>query len=82
MSSSPPLKLTSVLYTGNGAVGKIVAGAAAKTLTPTTLELGGKSPTIVAEDANIKMIARRIMSIKQLNIGQMCGALQPSRTDH
>lgn len=64
---------TVVCYTGGGPVGKIVAGAAAKTLTPTTLELGGKSPTIVAPDADLKITARRMLSIKQMNVGKMCG---------
>jgi acyl-CoA reductase-like NAD-dependent aldehyde dehydrogenase len=66
-------QLTPVCYTGGGPVGKIVAGAAAKTLTPTTLELGGKSPTIVCSDANLQIAARRMISIKQMNVGQMCG---------
>ncbi|KAL1412475.1 Hexadecenal dehydrogenase [Vanrija albida] len=63
-----------IMYTGSGVVGKIVAGAAAKTLTPTTLELGGKSPVIVAPDADVKIGARRILSMKSLNLGQVCVA--------
>ncbi|WVO13587.1 hypothetical protein L204_101208 [Cryptococcus depauperatus] len=63
-----------VFYTGSAAVGKIVAGACAKTLTPSTLELGGKSPVIVSSCANLKMVARRMLSIKQMNGGQMCVA--------
>lgn len=59
------------MYTGSGMVGKIVATAAAKTLTPTTLELGGKSPVIVAPDADVKIGARRILSMKSLNLGQV-----------
>ncbi|WWC92528.1 uncharacterized protein L201_007487 [Kwoniella dendrophila CBS 6074] len=55
-----------ILYTGAGGVGKIVAAAAAKTLTPTTLELGGKSPVIVSSCANLKITARRMFSIKQM----------------
>jgi aldehyde dehydrogenase (NAD+) len=66
-----------ILYTGNGTVGRIVATAAAKHLTPVTLELGGKSPTIVARDANLKMAASRVAFSKFLNAGQTCVA-----TDH
>ncbi|KAI9637190.1 Aldehyde/histidinol dehydrogenase [Dioszegia hungarica] len=61
-----------IIYTGSTRVGRIVAAAAAKTLTPTTLELGGKSPVIVAECANIKVAMKRLLSLKQANIGQMC----------
>lgn len=68
-----------ICYTGGGAVGKIVAGAAAKTLTPSTLELGGKSPTIVCSDADVNIAARRMVSIKQMNAGQVCG--EPHSTD-
>lgn len=45
-------------------VGKIVMQAAAKTLTPVTLELGGKSPTIVDETANLSVAAKRIISVR------------------
>ncbi|ORY28000.1 Aldehyde/histidinol dehydrogenase [Naematelia encephala] len=61
-----------ILFTGSGRVGKIIADAAAKTLTPTTLELGGKSPVIVSSCANLKITAKRLLSIKQLNTGQIC----------
>jgi len=61
-----------ILFTGSGRVGKIVAAAAAKTLTPTTLELGGKSPTIVAGDANMRLTARRMMSVKPMSGSQIC----------
>lgn len=63
-----------ILYTGNGTVGRIVATAAAKHLTPVTLELGGKSPVIVARDANIKLAASRVAFAKFLNAGQTCVA--------
>ncbi|BEI82732.1 hypothetical protein CcaverHIS002_0306000 [Cutaneotrichosporon cavernicola] len=63
-----------ILYTGSGQVGKIVATAAAQTLTSTTLELGGKSPVIVSADADITITARRMLSMKQLNAGQVCVA--------
>jgi aldehyde dehydrogenase (NAD+) len=61
-----------IMYTGNGAVGRIVAEAAAKHLTPVTLELGGQSPTIVDKDANIGLAVQRIASGKWLNAGQTC----------
>ena len=61
-----------IFYTGNGRVGRIVMTAAAKHLTPVTLELGGKSPVIVDRDANLKTAARRITWGKFLNAGQTC----------
>ena len=61
-----------ILYTGNGTVGRIVAAAAAKHLTPVTLELGGKSPAIVDKDANLKLAAGRIAFAKWTNAGQTC----------
>lgn len=63
-----------IFYTGNGTVGKIVMRAAAEHLTPVTLELGGKSPTIVAADARIDVAARRIAWGKFINAGQTCVA--------
>lgn len=64
-----------ILYTGNGTVGRIVAEAAARHLTPTTLELGGKSPAIVDRDANLKQAASRIAFAKWSNAGQTCIAV-------
>lgn len=61
-----------VFYTGSGAVGRIVMAAAAKHLTPVTLELGGKSPCLVAADARVDVAARRIAWGKFLNAGQTC----------
>jgi aldehyde dehydrogenase (NAD+) len=61
-----------ILYTGAPAVAKIVMRAAAENLTPVTLELGGKSPTIVAADANIPVAARRIAWGRFVNAGQTC----------
>jgi aldehyde dehydrogenase (NAD+) len=61
-----------ICYTGNGRVGRIVMRAAAEHLTPVTLELGGKSPVIVAADATIDVTARRIVWAKFLNAGQTC----------
>ena len=62
-----------IFYTGNGRVGRVVMEAAAKHLTPVTLELGGKSPAIVdARRANLDVAARRIAWGKFLNAGQTC----------
>lgn len=63
-----------IFFTGSVAVGKIVMAAAAKYLTPVSLELGGKSPVIVDETANIEVAARRIAFGKTLNAGQTCVA--------
>ncbi|MFP7494940.1 aldehyde dehydrogenase [Terribacillus saccharophilus] len=63
-----------IFFTGSTGVGKIVAEAAAKHLTPMTLELGGKSPTIVHEDANLDEAALRIARGKFANAGQTCVA--------
>lgn len=67
-------KFDHILFTGSTAVGKIVMKAAAENLTPVTLELGGKSPCIVAEDADIEVTAKRIGWGKFLNAGQTCVA--------
>ena len=61
-----------IFYTGNGTVGRVVMEAAAKHLTPVTLELGGKSPTIVDETADLQIAARRVAWGKFLNAGQTC----------
>jgi len=61
-----------VFYTGNGHVGRIVMEAAAKHLTPVTLELGGKSPCIVDDDVDVDVTARRIAWGKFMNAGQTC----------
>ena len=61
-----------IFYTGNGTVGRVVMTAAAKHLTPVTLELGGKSPVIVDASANVKVAARRVAWGKWLNAGQTC----------
>jgi aldehyde dehydrogenase (NAD+) len=61
-----------VFYTGNGTIGRVVMAAAAKHLTPVTLELGGKSPTYVDASANLAVAARRIAWGKFLNSGQTC----------
>lgn len=61
-----------IFFTGSVAVGKIVAMAAAKNLTPVTLELGGKNPCIIDETANLKLAAKRIVWGKFINAGQTC----------
>ena len=61
-----------ILYTGAGPVGSIVMAAAAKHLTPVTLELGGKSPVIVTAKADIALAAKRIAWGKFFNAGQTC----------
>jgi len=61
-----------VLFTGSTVVGRKIMAAAAPTLTPVTLELGGKSPVIVAADANLDVAARRIAFGKLVNSGQTC----------
>ena len=61
-----------LLYTGSTAVGKKVMAAAAPNLTPVTLELGGKSPVIVLEGANLENAVNRVMMGKSLNAGQTC----------
>ena len=63
-----------IFYTGSSQVGKIVMEAASKHLTPVTLELGGKSPSIVLKDANLKLAAKRIVWGKFMNAGQTCVA--------
>jgi coniferyl-aldehyde dehydrogenase len=61
-----------LFYTGSTAVGRLVMLAAAETLTPVTLELGGKSPCIVGEDAALPAAVESILYGKLLNAGQTC----------
>ncbi|OLO25570.1 aldehyde dehydrogenase family protein [Alkalihalophilus pseudofirmus] len=68
------LKFDHIFFTGSVAVGKVVMEAAAKNLTPITLELGGKSPTIVHKDAKLDVAAKRIVWGKFTNAGQTCVA--------
>lgn len=68
------LKFDHVFFTGSTKVGRIVYEAAAKTLTPVTLELGGKSPVIVHGDADLDLAARRVAWGKFMNAGQTCVA--------
>jgi len=63
-----------IFYTGNGRVGRIVMEAASKNLTPVTLELGGKSPCIVDDSADLDTTAKRIVYGKFFNAGQTCVA--------
>ncbi|OLS36165.1 aldehyde dehydrogenase [Bacillus sp. MRMR6] len=67
-------KLDYIFFTGSVPVGKVIMEAAAKNLTPVTLELGGKSPCIVHKDANLKLAAKRIAWGKFINAGQTCVA--------
>ncbi|MFE2995715.1 aldehyde dehydrogenase family protein [Nocardia sp. NPDC059246] len=66
--------LDHAFFTGGPEIAKAVMAGAAKHLTPVTLELGGKSPVIVAEDADVRVAARRIAWTKAMNSGQTCVA--------
>src|SRR5581483_2796708 len=63
-----------LVFTGSTRVGKLVMRAASENLVPVTLELGGKSPTLVADDFNVKVAAERIVAGKAFNAGQTCVA--------
>ncbi|KAL9710113.1 Hexadecenal dehydrogenase [Leucoagaricus gongylophorus] len=63
-----------ILYTGNGRVGRIVSAAAAKYLTPVSLELGGKSPVFIDPNCDLETAAKRILWGKVVNAGQTCVA--------
>lgn len=63
-----------IFFTGSTRVGRLVMAAAAKQLTPVTLELGGKCPAIVCADAKVELAARRIAWGKFMNAGQTCVA--------
>jgi len=67
-------KFDYIFYTGNGRVGRYIMERAAQHLTPVTLELGGKSPVIIAQSAPLRLVARRIVFGKFLNCGQTCVA--------
>ncbi|MFL2801196.1 MAG: aldehyde dehydrogenase family protein [Paracoccaceae bacterium] len=66
------LKLDHLIFIGSNNVAKKVAYQTAKNLVPTTLELGGKSPTIIGQNANMNLAAQRILFSKTLNAGQIC----------
>jgi len=61
-----------IFFTGSVRIGKIVAAAAAKHLTPTTLELGGKNPCIIDDTIDLRLASRRIVWGKFINAGQTC----------
>jgi coniferyl-aldehyde dehydrogenase len=61
-----------LIYTGGTKIGAATMGAAAKNLSPVTLELGGKSPVLVGRTADIGDVARRVMTVKTFNAGQIC----------
>ncbi len=65
-------KFDHIFFTGGENIGKKVMEAAAKNLTPITLELGGKSPAIVIDGANLDITAKRLIWGKSLNAGQTC----------
>jgi beta-apo-4'-carotenal oxygenase len=65
-------KWDKIFYTGSDRVGKIIAKAAAPTLTPVTLELGGRNPAIVTKNADVRLAARRLLWGKIMNAGQVC----------
>lgn len=66
------LDLDHIIFTGATSIGKMVMQAACQNLTPVTLELGGKSPTIISKSADIKQAAEKIISGKTMNAGQVC----------
>ncbi|KKY13725.1 putative aldehyde dehydrogenase [Phaeomoniella chlamydospora] len=65
-------KWDKIFFTGSPTVGRIIAKAAAPSLTPVTLELGGRNPAIVTKTAEIRLAARRLLWGKTLNAGQVC----------
>jgi len=65
-------KWDTIFYTGGSKVARIIASAAAKNLTPVTLELGGQDPVIVGKSANVDLAAKRIANAKFVNAGQVC----------
>ncbi len=67
-------KFDHIFFTGSPRVGKIIMSAAAKHLTPVTLELGGKSPTVIWGDQDLDIVASRIIWGKLINTGQTCVA--------
>lgn len=71
-----------ILFTGGTEIGRKIMAAAAPTLTPVTLELGGKSPVMVTADADLDVAARRVAWVKLLNSGQTCIAPDYVLADH
>ena len=75
-------KWDKIFYTGSPGVGKIIAKKAAETLTPVTLELGGRNPAIVTRNADIRLAARRLLWGKFFNAGQVCISQNYTLIDH
>ena len=71
-----------VFFTGGENIGKKVMEAASKNLTPVTLELGGKSPAVVIDGANLEVTAKRVIWGKSLNAGQTCIAPDHLLVEH
>ena len=71
-----------VFFTGGENIGKKVMEAASKNLTPVTLELGGKSPAVVIDGANLEVTAKRVVWGKSLNAGQTCIAPDHLLVEH
>nr|POF13565.1 beta-apo-4'-carotenal oxygenase [Quercus suber] len=65
-------KWDKIFYTGGSVVGTIIAKKAAETLTPVTLELGGRNPAIITKNADPRLAARRLLWAKLVNVGQVC----------
>jgi coniferyl-aldehyde dehydrogenase len=65
-------KFDHLIFTGSTAVGRHVMRAASENLVPVTLELGGKSPVLVAPDANLRTAVERTLTVKTFNAGQIC----------
>lgn len=65
-------KWDKIFYTGSATVGTIIAKKAAETLTPVTLELGGRNPAIITRNADVRLAARRLLWGKTINAGQVC----------
>jgi beta-apo-4'-carotenal oxygenase len=65
-------KWDKIFYTGSSSVGTLIAKKAAETLTPVTLELGGKNPAIISRFADTRLAARRLVWGKVINAGQVC----------
>ena len=75
-------KWNKIFYTGSVTVAKVIAKKAAETLTPCTLELGGRNPAIVTKNANIRLAARRLLWAKFHNAGQICVSQNYILIDH
>lgn len=65
-------KWDKIFFTGNATAGTIIAKKAAETLTPVTLELGGRNPAFVTKNADVRLAARRLLWAKIVNSGQVC----------